>query len=81
MEFRGLLFDFISSSFFDYFIMACIICNILTMAMAFEGSTVEYDSTLESVNLFFTIVFIIELILKLDSKHGLIINWRIKKNC
>ena len=37
--FRAKLYDFVSLGSFDAFIMVCIILNILTMAMAYEGST------------------------------------------
>lgn len=53
--------------FFDASIMICIILNILTMAMAYEGSTAKYDTILEGINLFFTSVFILETILKLTA--------------
>ena len=45
--------------------MICIILNILTMALTFEGSTAEYDSILSNINYFFTAVFILEFLLKL----------------
>ena len=45
--------------------MLCIILNILTMAMAYEGSKPLYNKILEGINYFFTSVFILETILKL----------------
>lgn len=45
--------------------MLCIILNILTMAMAYDGSPALYDKALENINLGFTSVFICETILKI----------------
>lgn len=45
--------------------MACIIFNIVTMAMGYEGSTLSYDQILVNINFFFTAVFIIEALLKI----------------
>jgi hypothetical protein len=44
--------------------MVCIVLNILTMAMAYEGSKPLYDNTLENINYAFTAVFILESLLK-----------------
>ena len=44
--------------------MVCIVLNILTMAMTYEGSIPAYDNALENVNLFFTSVFISETTFK-----------------
>jgi hypothetical protein len=64
---RGLIFDLSTSGKFDAFIMVCIVLNILTMAMTFEGSVPEYDKILENINLFFTSVFISETTFKIIS--------------
>ena len=45
--------------------MACIILNILTMAMGYDTSTSYYDYIIKQINLGFTIVFISECLLKL----------------
>jgi len=45
--------------------MICIILNIVTMAMAYETSTKEYDAVIKVINLTFTSVFIAECALKL----------------
>jgi hypothetical protein len=50
---------------FDPFIMICIILNIITMALTYEGSKPEYDLILSNINYFFTAVFILEFLLKL----------------
>lgn len=45
--------------------MICIILNIVTMAMAYETSTKEFDIVLLDINLGFTFVFMAECVLKL----------------
>jgi hypothetical protein len=45
--------------------MICIILNIVTMGMDFEGSSDEYNDVLEKINLFFTSVFIFETTTKI----------------
>jgi hypothetical protein len=51
--------------YFDGFIMVCIVFNITTMAMTYEGSLPAYDGALETINLVFTSVFITETALKI----------------
>lgn len=45
--------------------MLCIVLNILTMALSYEGSSAEYNLVLGNINYFFTAVFILEFICKL----------------
>ena len=40
-------------------------CNILTMAMSYEGMSVSYETILKYINMAFTCVFIIECVFKL----------------
>ncbi len=53
------------SSFLESFVLICIILNIVTMAMAYEGSKPDYDLVLKFINLGFTVVFITEAAIKL----------------
>jgi len=62
---RGKIYDLVTYGVFDVFIMICIVMNIMTMAMAFEGSKPDYDGILEKINLFFTSVFIMETSFKI----------------
>lgn len=64
-KFRYLVWKFCESTFLEVFIMACIILNIVTMAMAYETSPDDYDNIVKDINLFFTIVFMAEMVLKL----------------
>lgn len=45
--------------------MLCIVLNIVTMAVVYEGSPDNYNSVLDTINLVFTSIFIFELVLKL----------------
>ena len=45
--------------------MVCIVFNIISMGLTYEGSSAEYDKMLENINYFFTSTFVIELIFKL----------------
>jgi hypothetical protein len=62
---RVFIFKLIQSRTFELSIMACIIGNIIAMAMNYDGMSDNYSTVVENINLAFTIVFIIELILKL----------------
>lgn len=45
--------------------MTIILMNIIVMAMNFEGASSEYNYALYILNLIFSVVFIVEAILKL----------------
>ena len=45
--------------------MLCIVGNIIGMAIEYEGSSDEYTYTLAMINLSFTMVFLVEAIIKL----------------
>ena len=54
---------------FDFFIMVCIILNMVQMAMTFEGQPLKYTKGLDYCNYFFTGVFTLEAMLKIIG-HG-----------
>jgi hypothetical protein len=64
---KGRLFFFklVNSNKFEGFIMICIVLNILTMAITYDGISMDMDSMLENINYFFTAVFIMEAIMKI----------------
>lgn len=66
-KFRKILFYISKNTVFESFIMFCIVCNTVTMMIVYEGSSDSLSVYLEDINYFFTIVFIIELLLKLVS--------------
>jgi len=53
------------NSWFDYFILACIILNTILMSISWYGSPGSLESSLEYVNYVFTAIFTIEAIIKL----------------
>lgn len=65
VEKKSLFNRIITSRYFDIFIMFCIICNALTMAMSYEGSSKEYQAVLENMNYAFTAIFVCECICKI----------------
>lgn len=63
-KYRIKINDIINHQKFEIFIMTCIVLNIVTMALTYEGSPASYDTVLENINYFFTSVFILECIMK-----------------
>jgi hypothetical protein len=64
------IFKIVTSNLFEGFIMLCIILNIVSMGMVYDGMTVEYAAVVSGVNMFFTFVFIIEACLKIFGQGG-----------
>ncbi|CAD8210431.1 unnamed protein product [Paramecium octaurelia] len=64
-SFRALFFKLIKNKYFDPFIMTIIVFNIITMGLAKEEASKQYDEILSYLNMSFTFVFILEAILKL----------------
>lgn len=58
-------YKIINFRYFDGVIMVCIVFNIVTMALTYEGSPSSYDKILENINYVFTGVFIMESLLKM----------------
>ena len=64
-KFRYYIWVLSESTYLDSFIMLCIVSNIITMAMSYETSVPEYDNVLNNINLAFTVVFIVEFLIKI----------------
>jgi voltage-dependent calcium channel L type alpha-1D len=62
--FRKVFHKIGTSGAFDIFIMACIILNMLTMAMEYETQSSTYAFVVGLFNTIFTIIFILEFIIK-----------------
>ena len=60
------LYKIAKSSAFTYFILACIVLNMVQMAIYYDGASATYIKILEYLNLTFTIIFILEAIIKLS---------------
>ena len=58
-------YEIINNKYFEIFIICCIIINIIQMGLIYEGASKNYLEALEVFNLIFTIIFIIEAILKI----------------
>jgi len=63
------LYNLVTSDPFDIFIMANIVLNMIQMAMTYEGSSKGMNTFLRISNYFFTLVFLIECVLKLVTYH------------
>lgn len=59
------VFRVIQSKVFEGVIMICIVLNVVVMAMVYQGMSDEYASALNYANLFFTITFLLEFMLKI----------------
>ena len=57
----------IKTSYLESFVLVCIILNVVTMAMTYEGSSDKYDEILLNINTAFTAVFIMEAIIKITA--------------
>ena len=66
-RFPRFIYKIVTNKIFETFIMVCIVLNIVSMGLTYEGSPPSYDLILEDINYFFTSTFILELILKLIS--------------
>ena len=59
------LYNIVSSNKFEMAILICIMLNIISMGLAYEGASQTYNDVLEGVNYFFTAVFAVECLLKI----------------
>lgn len=62
---RRFFYHISQSKVVDIFILLCIILNIITMGMVYEEAPTSYISALETINLVFTSVFILEMVVKM----------------
>lgn len=72
---RQVVHEFITGAnfkhnYFDFFVMSCIIFNMILLAEVYDDSTQTYNNALDNINYFFTTVFAIECILKLMAFGG-----------
>lgn len=58
-------YNIVSSSYLENFIMMIIVSNMITMAINYEGMSDDLKNILDNINLIFTVIFIIECIMKL----------------
>ena len=63
--FRLFFFNLTRHRYFEMFILACVLLNMLQMCLVYDEAPEIYMKTLENINLAFTAVFIIEALFKL----------------
>ena len=59
------LFKLVKSAGFTYFILTCIVLNMVQMAIIYDGAPSEYIAALDGINLAFTLIFIAEALMKI----------------
>ena len=64
-KFRLFFYEVSKHVVFEMFILGCILLNMVQMAMAYDKGSEDYMYTLETINLVFTIIFILEAGIKL----------------
>ena len=57
--------EFVDNDIFQYAMMAIILLNMILMAVSYDGSSANISNLLKTLNYFFTIIFIIECLLKM----------------
>ena len=79
LSFKRILIQIVTSKTFDIIISILIVLSCFTLIFQHNGSSEKFDNTLITVNLIFTILFTIELILKLIvyKKSFFLNNWNI----
>lgn len=69
---RLFLYNLCKSKWFKNFIMVIIVINIIQMAMIYDEAPMQYVSTLENLNITFSVIFCLEAVVKiiaLTPKH------------
>ena len=64
-KYRLFLYLIAKHKIFDFFMLFCIIANIVVLGCYYEGSSTYYNNILEDINYFFTGVFTAEFLLKI----------------
>ncbi|CAN9505056.1 unnamed protein product [Ophioblennius macclurei] len=78
-KFQGLVFDLVTTQFFDIFIMVLICLNMVTMMVETDEQSEEKEFILYWVNVVFIVVFTTECILKMIAlrQHYFGVGWNI----
>ena len=63
--FRNKIHRLVTSHTFDILIMACIVLNMIQMALQYEGAPASYLTVLDISNYIFTFIFFMEAVLKI----------------
>ena len=78
-KFQSLVFDLVTTQFFDIFIMVLICLNMVTMMVETDEQSQEKETILYWVNLVFIIIFTTECSLKIIAlrQHYFAVGWNI----
>ena len=57
--------EIVDSNYFEKIIIVLIILNMIVMAITYEGCSEQLSNFLKSINYLFSIIFLIECVLKL----------------
>uniref|UniRef100_A0A671WRC3 Sodium channel protein n=1 Tax=Sparus aurata TaxID=8175 RepID=A0A671WRC3_SPAAU len=78
-KFQGLVFDLVTTQFFDIFIMVLICLNMVTMMVETDEQSAEKEMILYWVNLCFIVIFTTECSLKVIAlrQHYFAVGWNI----
>ena len=63
--YKSWVYSVVTNTKFEIFIFASIILNMISMSMSYKGSTIEYNSALDIINIGCVGVFTVELMLKI----------------
>ena len=66
-KFRALVYDIVLHDYFEYFILICIVLNTIVLAVYGVDIPKKYIDVTETLNFIFSIIFLIEAILKLTA--------------
>uniref|UniRef100_UPI0037E71A3F sodium channel protein type 4 subunit alpha B n=1 Tax=Semicossyphus pulcher TaxID=241346 RepID=UPI0037E71A3F len=78
-KFQGLVFDLVTTQFFDIFIMVLICLNMVTMMVETDEQSAEKENLLYWINLAFIVIFTSECSLKVIAlrQHYFAVGWNI----
>lgn len=67
---RKKLFEVVTHSYFESFIMLNVVLNTVTMSCKYYQMPIKEEQFLKNANLYFSMVFNLEMLLKLFAMHG-----------
>ena len=60
-----MMFSFLNSAFFEFLILMFIVGNVIILSIVFDEQDQAYSASLDVANLIFTVVFLVEMLLKM----------------
>jgi len=77
-KFQLFWYKIVVSSVFETLIMLCILLNIFSMAIIYDGMSESYERMIDYINLIFSGIFFVEAVMKLTAfgfKNYFAIGW------